>query len=512
MSDASSKSGWTYAGAMLSGLLLLVGILYRQTVTYLADIWSDISAGEYAHGFLVLAISLYLINYNRERLARINPCPTYLALPFVFGSVLLWLVAVLVDVEVVQALALLFVLVSVVWAMTGHQVMKVLAFPLLFIGFAIPIWFPLSPVLQEITADVVFWITRMAGIPAFRSDNLITVPGGAFSIEEACSGLRYLLAALTLGSLYAYLNYVSLAARFAVVAVVAGAALVANFLRVYIVVYLGYVTEMQHPWVADHLMLGWYLFGGLIALLLFADARLYRPGTETATSAATSVATSTVSGEDSVPCGKSQKQCMTVGAICLALLILGPAVEYQQKNQQAPEISGIDLLLPADDWLLQSTSSNDWMPIYHGSITVKKDYQVRGDDVSVVIAYYPIQKQGEEVINDLNRISNKKVWHHELSRPRTRYPVQHGVFEQLMTNSQNNKRLVWYWYNIGGQPTINKYQAKLLQLRSLLTGQPQSYMVAVSIAKKGDVETTRTALKKIVAEMEIPLASLKVIE
>ncbi|MDT8281571.1 MAG: EpsI family protein [Gammaproteobacteria bacterium] len=504
MNNKILKTGWPLAGAAVTSMLLLTAVLYRQTIMYLGDIWSDIHIGEYAHGFLVLAISLYLINYNRDKLAKINPCPAYVALPLLFFSALLWMVAVMVDVEMLQSFALLFIVLSVVWVITGHQTMKILAFPILFIGFGIPVWFPLSPLLQNFTADVVFWVTRLVGVPAFRQENLIIIPGGTFSIEETCSGLRYLLAALTLGSLYAYLNYVRLTTRVAVVAVVAAAAILANIIRVFTVVYLGYATQMQHPWVADHLMLGWYLFGALIVLLLFIDVRFYRPVKAGVIDAGAKDAGS--------PCSKSGQQFLLVSVLCALLLAIGPAIIYQQKNQQQAPVSDVRFDLPAGGWLLQSESSNDWMPQYNGAISTKAEYQVRGDDVSVFIAYYPYQKQGAEAINDLNRISINKVWRTQLSSPRNRSLPAHDVLEQVIKNSQNKERLVWYWYNIGGQVTTNKYQAKLLQLLGLLTAKPQAYMVAVSMAVESDIEASRKAMLKIMTELEIPLTKLHVTE
>ncbi len=293
MSNKVKNSEWTFAGAAIAFVLLLMLVFYQQTIIYLGSIWNELSIGEYAHGYLVLAISIYLIFYNRKRLATISPCPTYFPLPLVLFAALLWLAAVLVDVQMMQTVALLIAIFAIVWTLSGHQVIKLLAFPILFIGFGIPIWFPLSPLLQNMTADVVFWIIRIIEVPALRQDNLIIVPGGTFSVEEACSGLRYLLAALTLGSLYAYLNYATLRARAIVICLSAAAALLANIVRVTLIVYMGYATEMQHPWVKDHLMLGWYLFGGLVFVLLFIDARLCRPNTVASDAMATgAIATS----------------------------------------------------------------------------------------------------------------------------------------------------------------------------------------------------------------------------
>ena len=135
----NTRPGWFLAAPLISFVLLLAMILYQQTVFYLGSKWNEISIGEYAHGYLVLAISLYLIIYNRKRLAKLTPCPSYAVLPLVFLSVLLWLAAVLVDVQMLQTVGLLGVVFTVTWTLTGHQVMKVLAFPILFIGLPVSV-------------------------------------------------------------------------------------------------------------------------------------------------------------------------------------------------------------------------------------------------------------------------------------------------------------------------------------------------------------------------------------
>ena len=520
MTMNKTRAGWPFAATLITVVVLLTMILYQQTVIYLAGKWNEISVGTYAHGYLVLVISLYLIVYNRKRLTKLTPCPGYSVLPLVFLTVLLWLAAVLVDVQALQTVGLLGVLFTVIWVLTGHQVMKILAFPVLFIVFAMPVWFPLSPLLQNITADVVFWIMRVIEVPAFRQENTIMVPAGAFSIEEACSGLRYLLAALTLGSLYAYLNYASLSGRAAVVLIAAGTALLANILRVFIVVYLGYATEMQHPWVNDHLMLGWYLFGGLVAVLLFIDARFYRHASAKESTAIENAAAGHVAEEmaaeeasdSKISCQKGRLQYFIIAGLCVIVLSIGPVIVYQQHNQQYTSGPEMNVVLPGgiEGWSSPMTSANDWMPQYHAAISTKSDYQVRGGNVSLFIAYYPVQTQGKEVINDLNRISQKKLWRTKYSHARVKHLQAFDVMEQVIENSQSDKRLVWYWYNIGGQLTVNKYEAKVLQLAGLLIGQPQAYMVAVSVPVNENIERSREFIQGVVNDLKTPLANLQI--
>ena len=56
-----SRSAWRVAGAALGALLLVTLLLYKDTVFYLTGIWNQLKTGEYAHGYLVVAISVYFV-------------------------------------------------------------------------------------------------------------------------------------------------------------------------------------------------------------------------------------------------------------------------------------------------------------------------------------------------------------------------------------------------------------------------------------------------------------------
>ena len=502
MNLEQTKQSWHFAGSTIAVLLLLTLLSYQQTVSYLIHLWNQLDAGEYAHGYLVLAISGYLIFNNRQRLTGLAPCTEYRALLGVVAASMLWLVAALVNVQMLQTVGLLLLILSLVWTVLGNQIIRILAFPILFIGFAIPIWFPLSPILQNLTADGVFWAIRLLSIPAFRQDNMIVLPAGTLSIEEACSGLRYLLAALTLGTLYAYMNYSSLRARLIVVLIATGSAVLANMIRVFIVVYLGYTTEMQHPLVYDHLYLGWYLFAGLVVILLLLDTYLHRgqppqslhkPETQNET--------------PSNVYSKNLSYHIIFSIACCLLLAIAPSIIYWENSTSTDEIVNIAPTLPlqADDWLESTATDDGWMPVYHGAINQKRLYQKENNKLSFYMGYYPVQKQGGELINDLNSISNKKVWHTVYPIARQQTTANHRILEQLLDNGTNEKRLVWYWYNIAGNVTTNKYEAKFLQVLGLVTGKPWAYVAAATVQTGEDINFSRRILKDFISSIEKPM-------
>lgn len=506
--NVEQRPAWRIAAISIFTLLLLALILYQQTVYYLIGFWNQSS--NFEHGYLVLAISIYLIVRNRRKLASLTSCPDYRALPAVFVASLLWLMAGLVDVKVMQAVGLLLLLFASVWVVLGKRVLWQLAFPIFFISFAIPIWFPLTPLLQELTADVVFWIIRLLEVPAFREEHRILVPAGKLSIEETCSGLNYLLAALTLGTLYAYLNYQKLHARIIVVLVAAVAGVLTNILRVFIVVYLGYSTDMQHPYVHDHVMLGWYLFAGMVAILLFADARFHRHHEHVRN---TDVPDNDVTADvntSRMDCTKGISHYLVIVVASALIMSAAPAAVYAIKNVPDAGNATVELRFSAgkEGWTGSMANNDDWLPTYHGAISLKRRYQKANDQVILYVGYYPVQKQGEELIFDQNSIGDPNIWGTHYPRGRLKQPGDQQVLEQLLKKSNGEQRLVWYWYSVAGRDTTNEYEAKLLQALGLLTGDKHAYVAAIATQKKEDIDRAREVLDTFLAAMKQPLQQI----
>jgi exosortase A len=159
-------------------------------------------------------------------------------------------------------------IVLAVCAVVGSQIARAIAFPLAFSLLAVPIGEFLVPVMIEHTADFTVGALRLSGIPIYREGNNFVIPSGRWSVVEACSGLRYLIASITLGLLYAYLTYSSLLRRSLFVLASVLVPIVANWVRAYMIVMIGHLSGMKYAAGVDHLLYGWVFFG-LVMLMLF---------------------------------------------------------------------------------------------------------------------------------------------------------------------------------------------------------------------------------------------------
>jgi hypothetical protein len=97
-------------------------------------------------------------------------------------------------------------------------VVRTYAFPIGFLFFMVPFGEFLFPTMMQWTADFIIWAVRASGVPVYAEGFLLVIPSGRWQVVEGCSGVRYLMASIVVGSLYAYLNYRSTQKRLLFVA------------------------------------------------------------------------------------------------------------------------------------------------------------------------------------------------------------------------------------------------------------------------------------------------------
>ncbi len=134
--DLRTTSPWRTALPAVLALVAAILLLYRETAITMVGVWYR--SETFAHAFLVLPISLWLIWRQREPLAALTPrAQPWMLLPML-GVAAVWLMADLVVVNAASQFALVALLVLAVPAVLGFQVTMVILFPLLFLFFAVP--------------------------------------------------------------------------------------------------------------------------------------------------------------------------------------------------------------------------------------------------------------------------------------------------------------------------------------------------------------------------------------
>jgi len=257
---------------LIAGTILLLGI-FSGTAWSLFHTWS--TSHLYGHGFLIVPISLFLVWRKRAALANVDVRPNYWGIAFIALCALVWLLGRFASVNMVEQFALVGLIAALVLTVTGTQVLKVLAFPLFYLIFAVPFGgFMIAP-LQIFTADFVVSALQITGIPVYLDGLMIHIPSGRFHVAEACAGVRFLISSTALGFLVAHLFYQQLWRRVLFIGISLVVPIIANGFRAYGIVIVAHETNHEVAVGADHITFG-LIFLSIVIFLVLAIGASFR--------------------------------------------------------------------------------------------------------------------------------------------------------------------------------------------------------------------------------------------
>ena len=463
------SSCWFRALIVFGMSLLILGVVFWSTFSDIVAIWWR--AETYAHGFLILPIVGYLIWQKRTDLSSLIPHPEPKSTLLMVFPALLWLLGYAAQVAVVEQLAVVTMLPIIVWVIFGGNIVWRILFPLAYLFFAVPAGDFLVGPLQDVTAIFTVWALQVTGIPVYWEGRFFHIPSGSFEVAEACSGIRYLIASLALGTLFAYLNYTSLKRRLIFIAMAAVVPIIANGIRAYGIVMVAHLSDYSLAVGVDHIIYGW-LFFGIVILGLFWVGSFFREEQANMGSIA--------NNNDSLIADASITDFKTFAM--WALLATGVAVSasgfaaWMDARSVVMSTAGVKLPSGNGKWNGPFDTNTQWRPSFIGSQEYRAEYRKNTQSVQIYLAYYPSQNKNAELINWHNVVFDDKIYR-RLGGGEAQALLSADVFPGktwpvLTTRLEEGgrSRLVWHWYEVGGSATINRVWAKAYATRNRLLG------------------------------------------
>lgn len=264
------------AAVIFGGVLLLAIMVTWETTSSMVDLW--LTTDTYMHGIFVLPLATILAcRIAESSVATVTQRPSILGC---FLSILVWLLFCLAGklamANIIQQAAIIGLFPLLTYLAGGANLVRRYIVPLLLLFLAVPFGDFMVPHLQSITADMSVWMLVNSGVAVVHNGWYISIPAADFRVAEACSGINFLISTFTLSVFYAFLYLPGVWRRTFFILLGASVPLIANGIRVYLIIMIAHMGNVEAATGFDHLVYGWVFFV-LVLILLFIIGYYLQP-------------------------------------------------------------------------------------------------------------------------------------------------------------------------------------------------------------------------------------------
>lgn len=468
---------WRSAAATLLVSLVFCFFFFRQTIGTLVSTW--LTSRTYSHCFLIIPLFAGLIWVRRRALLACAPSPSLWGFAGIAVSAFGWFIGRIADAREVEQLALISILCSMIWMLLGTRVAHIMRFPLAFLFFAVPFGASLIAPLQDYTAWFAVHALTLSHVPAVLDGRTISLPDSSWTVAETCSGIRYLFASIVLALVFGSLMYRSRRRQLVFLTASIIVPIIANGVRAYGIVLLGYLTDNRLATGVDHVIYGLVFFCS-VQIILLAGALRWRESSSSGVSVAANYGQA-----------PSQKPAKTLLLALAAVLVMMVAPLWAEHLWNQSAIAGElehAVVFVDSPWQPAETYDTSWMPdLRDFDQEFTQSYRSGGDQVDLWMAFYS-GKRGMQLVGPTNRLTDPKL---ASVTSTSMNPAVVGGVETVLNQSLlqfgSRYRTVWTVYWVDGVYTASPARVKLLQAKARFLGRsPAAMVLAVSSEERVD--------------------------
>lgn len=411
----------------------------------------------------------------------------------------LWILGSLGEVKVVQEFAAVAILEAIAWTLLGTRVVRALAFPLLFLFFAVPFGVSLIPPLRDFTAWFVVHALTLSNVPVVLENHKLSLPSGEWTVAETCSGIRYLFSSLVVGAIFSYVMYRSRKRRMLFLAASIMVPIVANGVRAYGIVLLAYLTDNRLALGIDHLIYGGVFFVAVQVALISVGFR-WSEASDAAEAVTPEVPATQAPGRFAV---------LVVSVFCVVLIGSASAIAgHLWKRASAPMARPDPPVHVNPPW--RSVPGNDLSLAPKLRTADQQFSESFTNGLNRVDLYWMLYsgRDTTDLVASYN-IADPKRW--QLATERMGSTVIDGHRNNVRQNlieSANSSRSVWTWYWVGGEYTPRPERVRFLQAKARLFGGSAAVaIISVGADNQGDIRATELILQDFLLHATFPRTS-----
>ena len=479
-------SVWTLHLSALGALLLALIALYWNSVAAAVTVWWV--SPTFSHCFLIIPVSAYLIWGKRHELAAMTPAVFPRALIFALPVIAASFVGALASINEIEQLSFIAFVQVLALAILGWKVYRKILFPSLYLFFLVPMGEYLITPLQTFTTWFIDHGLNLLGILHYTEGNMIELANGNYQVAEACAGLRFLIATIAIGTLFAHFTYRKWhkIVLFLIACVIVP--IIGNGFRALGIVLLAHFSNNKIAVGADHLVYGWGFSVLILAALMFAGMRF-----------ADDLKPEEGDRPAAPPVPPTRVFALTIVAALVAIALV-PGFQTWRAEAATVNVAAFSRAPAISGWSVGAIS-RDWSPFFpnpDASLTfAMRDANPFTPPVDVFVDYYGGEAEGHNLISSTNKMWDENTWHPMLRDQVTaRMGDQSVRFVELQIAAGGVSRLVWWTYASAGSFTTSGMRVKLDRVRTAFTGGRGSALIAVSTIMDADIDAARIRLRR----------------
>ena len=490
--DKDIARAWLRHGMALAILIFLTLIAFRESLWAAVTVWWI--SPTYSHCFLIAPIVCWLIWEKRAALGALAPSLYPKALLVMPLLALGWWMGQLAAINEVQQYAVVGLIQALIVALLGIGVIRLIWFPVLYLLFLVPTGEYLIVPMQNFATHFVDVSLNILGIPHYTEGTSFELTNGRFEIAEACAGLRFLIATVTLGVLFSYMMFRKIYKTALFLVACVAVPLIGNGLRCVGIIVLAHLTNNQYGAGADHIVYGW---GFNVAILLVLGLAGYFFRDEFG------------AHDDVRPAPATPpKSLVLISALAALLLVTGPALAWWHDNYFArPDLTAITQPLRSAGWQI-GPASTSWHPSFSGfdaqaMAAIVPAGESTATQVDYFMGYYARPRPGHSMTAHVNHFWNEQVWIlADVNNVAARLAGKRVQFQEWIITSPGERRIIWSSYWVDGRFTTSLFKVKILQAAAALQGQEGQAAIAVSTVISGTTEEARLHLAEALPALD----------
>lgn len=421
-------------------------LIFSPTWVRLVEAWLELDQAV-THGLPTAIIFCWIVlihpPIHAGRQTQLQPYRLAGSLLLV-ATTIVWGMLELVRIDTLSYLMLPAGLITTSWALLGLARTLTFLPYMILLSLSMPFWADTVPLLVDLASLVVGTWVGWFGMTALIEGNSITLPYGRLIIEDGCSGFRYFAISIMLAVMTSILNDYRWRGWLITLLIAGVIGLIANWIRITILVIVAYETNMESEMLADHDTMGWIVFAAcILPALYFSPVRRRKV--------------------NSIPVLKFSLFNKTGVIAVVVALVLGPvAVTIMQRPS-----------LPVAPWTLELPGARpakaDGMPIPVDLPETLSQEAWRKGNLWMLLAQSQKTAAEDKLVPYLPQMFDTSLWQLQ----NTPQPGLHR-YRNIRTREQI---IIGQSFQTGSQHSWSYKEAKLLQIPAMLAQERQFSLV-----------------------------------